>query len=49
MSETPKHCDQPMTWFTVGAPGTGGGWWCETCEHVEYVQRPRIMTPGEVR
>jgi hypothetical protein len=49
VSERPTHCDQPMVWFTVGAPGVGSGWWCERCNHTVYVQRPRILRPDETR
>jgi hypothetical protein len=48
-NETPIHCNTKMVWYTVGAPGTGGGWWCPTCDHMIAVIPTRILTPGEVK
>lgn len=48
-SETPAHCGVPMTWYTVGAPGIGDGWWCEVCDHTVVVHRTRILRPEETR
>lgn len=47
--EIPQHCGQPMLWYTVGAPGIGGGWWCQECDHTLVVQSTRILRPEETR
>lgn len=48
-AEAPQHCEQAMVWYTVGAPGVGGGWYCESCHHTVEVQPTRILRPEETR
>lgn len=43
----PEHCGQPMGFYTVGAPGTGCGWYCEVCQHQIPTVPTRILTPEE--
>jgi hypothetical protein len=47
--EVPEHCGERMHWYTVGAPGIGGGWWCATCDHQIVVMPTRILGIEDVR
>lgn len=48
-AEIPTHCGAPMVWYSVGAPGVGGGWWCSSCDHTLPIRPTRIQTAAEVR
>lgn len=43
------ECGGEIGWYTVGAPGIGGGWYCLDwgCGWDEAVHPTRILTPEE--
>ena len=38
-----------VVYYTLGAPGIGGGWWCEDCGWDEPNRGNRILRPEETR